>query len=231
MLSIPDYVCGQDRSYDQVMIKAILFDFGGVITTSPFDAFEKYENEIALPSGAIRHINSTNPDTNAWAKFERNEILQEEFITNFEHEADSLGYKLSAQRVLDCLQTEVRPNMLEAIRNYSFRYKIAILTNNLSESPIGPNEKKSSPTSHLSLVTELVDEIIESSKIGVRKPDMAFYEKACDIIKITPKECVFLDDLGINLKPARQMGMRTIKVMNEKQALEDLDRVLEAEST
>ena len=145
MLSIPDYVCGQDKSYDQVMIKAILFDFGGVITTSPFDAFEKYENEIALPSGAIRHINSTNPDTNAWAKFERNEILQEEFITNFEHEADSLGYKLSAQRVLDCLQTEVRPNMLEAIRNYSFRYKIAILTNNLSESPIGPNEKEKQP--------------------------------------------------------------------------------------
>ena len=101
------------------MIKAILFDFGGVITTSPFDAFVEYEREASLPSGAIRKINSTNPNGNAWAKFERNEITRDQFVSTFEDEAVALGFRISAERVLKCLETTIRPNMVDAIKSLS----------------------------------------------------------------------------------------------------------------
>ncbi len=214
------------KSYDQAMIKAILFDFGGVITTSPFDAFGEYEREAEIPSGVIRKINSINPDTNAWAKYERNEVTRDQFISSFEDEAVALGVSLSAERVLKCLETTIRPNMVDAMKSLRKEYKLAILTNNLQQSSNDSTGDKKSPTAHLEMVIDLVDHVIESSKIGVRKPERAFYEEACRVVGADSAECVFLDDLGINLKPARQMGMRTIKVMSEQQALDDLYEVL-----
>ena len=208
------------------MIKAILFDFGGVITTSPFDAFGEYEREAAIPPGVIRKINSINPDTNAWAKFERNEITRDQFISSFEEEAVAFGFSLSAERVLKCLETTIRPNMVDAIKSLRTEYKLAILTNNLQQSTNDAAGDRKSPTAHLDMVINLVDDVIESSKIGVRKPEREFYEEACRVIGVDTVECVFLDDLGINLKPARQMGMHTIKVMSEQQALNDLYEVL-----
>ena len=208
------------------MIKAILFDFGGVITTSPFDAFGEYEREAAIPPGVIRKINSINPDTNAWAKFERNEITRDQFISSFEEEAVVFGFSLSAERVLKCLETTIRPNMVDAIKSLRTEYKLAILTNNLQQSTNDAVGDRKSPTAHLDMVINLVDDVIESSKIGVRKPEREFYEEACRVIGVDTVECVFLDDLGINLKPARQMGMHTIKVMSEQQALNDLYEVL-----
>ena len=226
LLVISDYVLWYCKPYDQAMIKAILFDFGGVITTSPFDAFAEYEREAAIPSGAIRKINSINPDTNAWAKFERNELTRGQFISSFEEEAVALGFSLSAERVLKCLETTIRPNMVDVIKSLRREYKLAILTNNLQESSDDSVAEKKSPTAHLDMVFNLVDDVIESSKIGVRKPERVFYEEACRVIGVDPVECVFLDDLGINLKPARQMGMHTIKVISEEQAINDLYVVL-----
>ena len=208
------------------MIKAILFDFGGVITTSPFDAFEEYEKEASLPSGVIRKINSTNPNGNAWAKFERNEITRDQFVSTFEDEAVALGFRISAERVLKCLETTIRPNMVDAIKSLRKEYKLAVLTNNLLQSSSDSGTAKRSPTAHLDTVVNLVDDVIESSKIGARKPERVFYEEACRVIDVDPIECVFLDDLGINLKPARKLGMRTIKVTSEQQALNDLYEVL-----
>ena len=230
-LVISNYVLWHHKSYDQAMIKAIFFDFGGVITSSPFDAFEEYEREALIPSGVIRKINSTNPDSNAWAKFERNELTRDEFISCFEEEAKTLGFSLSAERVLKCLETTIRPNMVDAMKSLKSNYKLAILTNNLQESSEESSSVKKSPTAHLGMVITLVDEVLESSKIGVRKPEKEFYEHACKVIGVDPVECVFLDDLGINLKPARQMGMHTIKVISEKQALDDLYEALEKKQT
>ena len=208
------------------MISAILFDFGGVITTSPFDAFAEYEREVVIPPGTIRKINSINPDTNAWAKFERNELTRDQFISSFEEEAVALGFSLSAERVLKCLETTIRPKMVDVVKSLRTEYKLAILTNNLQQSSNDSAEDRKSPTAHLDMVIDLVDDVIESSKLGVRKPERAFYEEACKVIGVDPVECVFLDDLGINLKPARQMGMHTIKVISEEQALNDLYVVL-----
>ena len=207
------------------MITAVLFDFGGVITSSPFDGFAAYEREAELPEGLIRKINSTNPDNNAWAKFERSQITREEFLELFASEAFALGHEVDSERVLECLSTQIRPKMVQAVEKLSRTYKTAILTNNLIE--VSEEDTNPGPSrEHLGSVSSMVDLIIESSKIGVRKPDKAFYRIACEELNISPKECVFLDDLGINLKPARAIGMTTIKVISESQALHDLGTVL-----
>ncbi|MEG3585885.1 MAG: HAD-IA family hydrolase [Actinomycetota bacterium] len=208
------------------MFRAVLFDFGGVITTSPFDAFTAYEKEISLPDGIIRKINSTNPDSNAWAKFERNDVQREEFKKLFEQEAAALGYRIDANRVLECLQTTIRPRMVQLVKELSSEYVTAILTNNLQENSDGHDQRETQPIAHVSSVADYVSSIIESSKLGVRKPEPLFYEIACKTLQVEPKECVFLDDLGINLKPAKEMGMTTIKVINEQQALDELRDVL-----
>ena len=91
------------------MIEAVLFDFGGVILSSPFEAFAAYEKEIGLPTDTIRKINATDPDSNAWAQFERREVSTEDFVLLFEEEALALGYELDAQRILEGLHGSLRP--------------------------------------------------------------------------------------------------------------------------
>ncbi len=206
------------------MIEAVLFDFGGVVTSSPFEAFSRYEADNGLPAGLIRQINATNPDDNAWAKLERSEVDHDGFAALFEAEGAALGYSLSAAAVLRCLKTELRPTMVDAIRTLRGVYKTAILTNNLVSKREA--EIATSPTGDMRAVMGDVDVLVESSKVGVRKPEPRFYEIACELLGVGPPACVFLDDLGINLKPARAMGMTTIKVLSADQALIDLEAVL-----
>lgn len=205
-------------------IEAVLFDFGGVVTTSPFENFAVYETEAGLPEGLIRTINATNPDDNAWAKLERSEVDRAAFVELFEAEGEALGHRVSADRVLACLKTQLRPAMVAAIRQLTATHKTAILTNNLVSDDEADAE--TSPTGDMHAVMNDVDVVVESSKVGVRKPEPRFYEIACELLEVEPSACVFLDDLGVNLKPARAMGMTTIKVLDGDQALTDLESVL-----
>jgi putative hydrolase of the HAD superfamily len=202
------------------VIRAVLWDFGGVILTSPFDAFEAYEKEVGLPAGTIRRINATDPHANAWARLERSELDPAGFAAAFEAEARSLGAELSGRRVLELLAGEIRPEMVEALRRVAEAgYRTACLTNNIADgdAPARPD---------IADVMVMFDVVVESSKIGVRKPEPRFYELACAALDVAPDECVFLDDLGVNLKPARAMGMTTIKVDGPEQALRELADVL-----
>ena len=197
------------------MVEAVLFDFGGVILSSPFEAFAEYEAEIGLPPDTIRKINSTNPDTNAWAKFERREVDPQEFARLFEEEALLLGHELDTQRILEGLHGTVRPAMVDALSNCASKFKTAMLTNNITpmrEQDLDEEVKK---------VVEIFDILVESSIEGCRKPEERFYEIACERLAVNPESCVFLDDLGINLKPARAMGMKTIKVVEPEKAIEE----------
>lgn len=205
-------------------ISAVLWDFGGVITTSPFEAFRRYEAERGLPTDTIRTINSTAPDTNAWARFERNEITAAEFDVAFADEARRLGHDIRGFDVLQLLSGDVRPEMVEAIGRVSRAgLKTACLTNNV----VHPSQPDTDPRSRaVAGVMDLFDAVIESSKVGCRKPEKRFYDIACDAIGVPASRCVFLDDLGINLKPAAAMGMTTIKVVSAHQALEELEGVL-----
>lgn len=204
------------------VISAVFFDFGGVILSSPFDAFASYEQRSGLPVGFLRMVNATDPDTNAWARLERNEISVENFVKAFEHEASSAGHDVDARAVLGCLVGELRPAMVEAVRRCRATHHVALLTNNIvSVSGVAPGG-----AGRFDHVLTLFDEIIESSVVGVRKPDPRFYELACERVGVAASEVVFLDDLGVNLKPARAMGMTTIKVDDPAVALAELERLL-----
>jgi putative hydrolase of the HAD superfamily len=201
-------------------IRAALFDFGGVISTSPFESFAAYEGKEGLPDGFLRGLNATNHDTNAWARHERNEVTFDEFCTAYEAEALEAGYKIDAREVMACLAGDIRPEMLEAIARCHERLKTALITNNIASMSDGA--EKGAPTM-LTIVEGLFDVVLESSKLGMRKPDPRIYELACEQLEVEPHEVVFLDDLGINLKPAAQMGMTTIKVVDADAALAELE--------
>jgi len=203
-------------------VKAILWDFGGVITASPFEGFARYEKAENLPEGFIRKVNTINPDANAWARFERSEIDRNGFIAAFEDEAKALGQTVSGEAVLAGLIGAPRPIMVRALERVKDTYTIACLTNNVARMPRPPEQE-----AEIERIMGLFSHVIESSKIGSRKPEKRFYEYALETVGIEAGEAVFLDDLGVNLKSAREMGMATIKVVEPKKALEDLGRIID----
>jgi putative hydrolase of the HAD superfamily len=200
-------------------VRAVLWDFGGVILSSPFEAFARYERERGLPEGFLRQLNATNPDTNAWAKLERSEVDLAGFAELYEAEADAAGHQVEAGAVLALLSGELRPAMVQALRRIREEgLAQAGLTNNVAGTEAVRPE--------LAEVMALFDTVLESSKLGVRKPDPRFYDLALEAVGVAPTEAVFLDDLGVNLKPARALGIRTIKVVDPTDALAELQDVL-----
>lgn len=202
-------------------LRAVLWDFGGVITTSPFEAFARYERDNGLPVDFIRGLNASNHHTNAWARFERSEVPFDEFCVLYEKEAAETGQPIDARAVIACLSGDIRPQMVTALERIKAAGLLqACLTNNFFRFDDAPTRLERSP------ILGLFDAIVESSVIGVRKPEPAFYRIACDALGIEPAEAVMLDDLGVNLKPAREMGIRTIKVVAPDDALAELERTL-----
>jgi putative hydrolase of the HAD superfamily len=200
---------------DDPVIRSVMFDFGGVLTSSPFEAFGRYEEEQGLPSGILRTINATDPDSNAWARFERGQLDVDGFALAFEAEASALGHRVDSRAVLSLLRGELRPAMVEAVRRCGQRFATACLTNNFStdDLPTPPEVQD---------VYDLFDLVVESKAVGIRKPEPRFYQLACQALDVQPTEVIYLDDLGINLKPARAMGMHTIKVTDPALALSEL---------
>ena len=200
-------------------IAAVLFDFGGVITDSPFDAFRRYEQDHGLPDGFIRGVNATNHLDNAWARLERNELDFDAFCEAFEAETLAAGSRIDAPDLFAMFSGQLRPEMVEAVRRCGEHFKTGLLTNNFV-TPIS-----ASGYSALAEVLAMFDAVVESSVVGVRKPDERFYLMACDALDVSPRQSVFLDDLGVNLKPARALGMATIKVTDTSSALTELEEV------
>ena len=202
------------------VVSAVVFDLGGVITESPMHAFAAYEAEAGLPDGLIRRLNSTDPDTNAWARYERNELDTAGFCAAFEAEAAAAGHRVDATRVLAALSGEVRPEMVAAIEQlHAAGFPLGLLSNN-----VAPMER----TGRLGDLLGLFDAVVESSIEGVRKPEPEIYRRALDRLsdavgrRLEATDCAYLDDLGINLKPARALGFATIKVVDPADALAEL---------
>ncbi|HEY0254413.1 MAG TPA: HAD-IA family hydrolase [Kofleriaceae bacterium] len=207
-------------------IHAVLFDFGGVVLSSPIDGFRSYEARADLPAGFLQQLNLANPDTNAWACAERGEIDEDEFHRRFEAEALARGHTIDSRAVLGAITGELRPAMLDAIKTLRSRYTVACLTNNMS---IGHGTAMASTPERAAVIAEamqLFEHVVESRRIGARKPEPRFFARACEVIGVPPEHCVFLDDLGQNLKTARALGMQTIKVTAVRQALDELEAVL-----
>ena len=207
-------------------IRAVLWDFGGVFTTSPFAAFTKFEQARGLPKDFIRTINATNSDSNAWALMERNEVGREEFGALFEAESRAAGHAVNGGEILPLLSGELRPEMVAALRIVAKSFRTACLTNNMRTGHGPSMSQDTDKAARIAEVMAIFEHVVESSHAGVRKPEQRFYEIACEMLEIQPSEAVFLDDLGVNLKPARAMGMTTIKVAAPGQAIADLEAVL-----
>jgi len=206
------------------MIEAVIWDFGGVFTTSPFEAFARYETQKGIPVGTIRKINSTNHDTNAWAQFEQAKVDMDGFDQLFAAEAKALGHHIPGRDVLPLLSGAFRPEMIEALKRIKTRFKTGCITNNMPSNTVaGPSGPAAGRSIYAREIMEMFDVIIESAKVGIRKPNPAIYAMMCDQLGVAPAACVFIDDLGGNLKPARAMGMITIKVESGPQAIAELE--------
>ncbi len=203
------------------MIEAVIWDLGGVFTASPFEAFARYERERGIPVGVIRKINSTNHENNAWARFERSELDIEGFDQSFAAEAMTMGHHIPGRDILPLLAGEFRPEMIQALRLIKSRFKTGCITNNMpanAEGGVAPER-----SIYTREIMDLFDVVIESSRVGLRKPDPRIYLMICEKLAVRPDACVYLDDLGGNLKPARAMGMITIKVVSGPQAIAELE--------
>jgi putative hydrolase of the HAD superfamily len=206
--------------------RAVLWDFGGVLTSSPFDAFNRYEEERQLPRDFIRGVNAVNHEDNAWARFESSQIDADEFDQQFLAETRAAGHAIPGRDVMALLGGEVRPRMVDVLRRCKQDWRVACLTNNAKAGTGAGMASSAQHAADVAAVMSLFDCIIESSKEGMRKPDPRIYALACERISVEPHEVVYLDDLGVNLKPARAMGMTTIKVLSEQQAIMALADVL-----
>ena len=205
---------------------AVLWDFGGVILSSPFDAFNRYEVEAGLPKDFLRGLNTRNPDTNAWAKMERSEVSLQGFVDLFEEEARLEGYRVDGWKILQALSGDIRPQMVEALRRCKATFRVACITNNMKAGE-GPGMARSpEKATAVAEILSLFEHVVESSKVGLRKPDPRIYQHACELLGVPPDRCIYLDDLGINLKPARALGMRTIKVGDPDVAIDELQAMV-----
>ena len=200
--------------------KAIIWDFGGVITSSPFDAFNEFEEVNGLPKDIIRTINSENPDMNAWAQFESNSITIDQFDDLFLKEAKAKGFDIKGRDIIKLLKGSIRENMVSFLRELKADFKLGCITNNVKPSS---EENTDNETKE---AMSIFDHVIESSIVGIRKPNPEIYMMSCDALNVSPDQCIYLDDLGINLKPAREVGMTTIKVIQPEDAIQEVRNLL-----
>jgi len=205
----------------------VIFDFGGVITASPFEAFNRLEDERGLPRDFVRRVNAADPDGNAWAKFERAEIDAATFDRLFAEEASRFGHALEGEAVLAVLAGAVRPAMVAALDTLKAGgFTIGCITNNVPSGRGAGMARNEEMVREVAAIMARFDHVIESSKVGVRKPDPRIYQMMCEALDVAPAACVYLDDLGINCKPAAGLGMHAIKVTSGEQALADLSAAL-----
>ena len=203
------------------MIEAVIWDFGGVLTSSPLEAFARFEASRGLPADIIRRTNAANHLENAWAKFERAEVDLEAFDELFATESKTLGAEVRGRDVLPLLLGDLRPEMVEALKRIKAKFKTGCITNNLPANTLGSEAGR---LLYIAEVMTLFDHVIQSATAGLRKPDPQIYRMMVEALGVDPGACVYLDDLGVNLKPARDMGMTTIKVLNGPQAIAELER-------
>ena len=200
--------------------KAIIWDFGGVITSSPFEAFNEFEEENGLPKDIIRTINSENSDMNAWAQFESNSITIDQFNDLFLKEAKAKGFDIKGRDIIKLLKGSIRESMVSFLRELKSDFKLGCITNNVKSSS---EENTDNETKE---AMSIFDHVIESSIVGIRKPNPEIYMMSCDALNVSPDQCIYLDDLGINLKPARELGMTTIKVIQPEDAIQEVRNLL-----
>ena len=182
--------------------------------------YNKFEEANGLPKDIIRTINSENSDMNAWAQFESNSITIDQFNDLFLKEAKAKGFDIKGRDIIKLLKGSIRENMVSFLRELKSDFKLGCITNNVKPSS---EENTDNETKE---AMSIFDHVIESSIVGIRKPNPEIYMMSCDALNVSPDQCIYLDDLGINLKPARELGMTTIKVIQPEDAIQEVRNLL-----
>ncbi|HLZ70711.1 MAG TPA: HAD family phosphatase [Dehalococcoidia bacterium] len=196
--------------------KAVIFDFGGVLTEPPGNGMRAYCEGAGISWDAFRQLFA--PPDGAWARFETNALSQDEFIRAFEAEAAAAGLKVDGAAFLNDFFSgmALRQDMVAVARTLHERYKLGCITNNVQAVGRARNP----------LFDDLFEVVVESSKVGMRKPDPRIYRHCCELLGVPPPQAIFLDDFGVNLKAARELGMGTVKVDESQSAIDELERLL-----
>jgi putative hydrolase of the HAD superfamily len=208
-----------------VHLAAVVFDLGGVVMPSPIDVFRDYETRTGLPHRFISEVVLAGGEHGAFSRLERGELAMDEFTDEFEAECARAGHTVDIAELFEEVHagSAPRPRMLTAIAAIrATGMKAGALTNNWK----APGPDGEVATGLTGALSDVFDVVVESAVEGLRKPDPRIYELVCDRLGVTPPETVFLDDLGTNLKPARELGMTTIKVIDPDTALIELEAVL-----
>jgi len=210
------------------VIAAVVFDIGGVVQDSPLHAIARYERERGLEVNAINRVVVAAGEQGAWPRLERGELTVQTFYAPFEDDCRAHGLSVDGRHLMARIAEASlpRPRMLEAIRRIrAGGLRVAALTNNwVTETPgaSAPRDETTKPR-----LAAHFDVFVESAVVGLRKPDPRIYALVCEELGVPPPRVAFLDDIGRNLKPARALGMATIKVDDPDQALRDLGALLE----
>ncbi|MBW2293566.1 MAG: HAD family phosphatase [Deltaproteobacteria bacterium] len=213
-----------------MIYEAVLFDLGGVVLGSPLHAIADYERELGIPANFINRVVANTAPSGGWARLERGEISMEEFFSVFDEDCRAAGQEISAREMMSRMNAATKPrdNMLRAIeRLRRAEFRVAAITNNWLVPDDGA--ESAPPDSALSGLEALFDVFVESSVEGLRKPDPRIYTLACERLGVSPEVCIFLDDIGSNLKTAREMGIATIKVETPDAALRELESLVDLE--
>ena len=199
-------------------IKVILWDYGGVLTESPIKNFHKFENDNNYMLNTIVKINSDNKYENAWAKLEKNEVSIEDFSILFQQEAQKFGIKnINTDKLLECLNVKLNTKMFELLKEISKKYTCACLTNNF----------KNIKASNFEYIKDNFSYVFESSKLRMRKPERKIYLYVLNKLKVNAEEILFIDDLGINLKPAKELGFHTYKFVDTNKTIKYIMSLLD----
>jgi epoxide hydrolase-like predicted phosphatase len=205
-----------------VSFKAVIFDLGGVVLDSPLHAIARFERECGIPVGFVNRVVVDTGPSGAWSRLERGELRVEAWVPEFERDCRAAGRELDAGRMMEAIRgaSQPRPAMLAAIRAIRARgLRVGALTNNwVADEPADSRLGQD--------LRSLFDAFVESAIVGLRKPDPRIYALVCRELGVDPAEAVFLDDIGTNLKAARALGMRTIKVETPEAALAELESAL-----
>lgn len=191
---------------------AVIFDFGGVFTTSPVEKFAIYEKANGLPERFIGGVIKSRLHDGAFARFERGEISPEEFDRSFAEETAAAGHRIAGRDFGKLLDVEMKPAMVDAFHRVRGEgFKTGCITNNFPTMTSDGSSRDSDRARAVTEIFDAFDHVIESAKAGIRKPEPRIYEMMCEALALPAERCIFIDDLGVNLKPAKAMGMATIK--------------------
>ena len=213
------------------MTQCVIFDLGGVVFESPIVKLAELESSHGLE---VHALNRFIMQSSSWSALEKGIMNPVQFTVAYDAEVSEMARRrlvddkllsITGETVLRTIASagaESRPAYREAIAALRSKgFKTVALTNNFQS--LGA-------TSALSLVSGMFDLVVESSMVGLRKPDPAIYRLVCEKAHVTPAHCVFLDDIGKNLVPAKEMGMDTIRVSGQDvggvDALHKLEKIL-----